>query len=439
MNESIKKFDSFISYVNEDFRLVERIYKELTSSGYGEPSLDIWRDEDRINYGDNIITKINFGLLKESNSAILLITPNYLNCRREWIKMEAELAYEQSLNDENFKIFIIPYDISNKELISNKKFKFLSNIRSNLDSRDNKDLPNTIFKIKKSLHDSKNNQKNYSKGNIEIEKDAIKMETLKHYIDGIKARIINLFQSHGIDLFNMGSFIGQENFKISSLFDSKEFIDNIDYNLLRTLAETFRVTYEWLSFKSDFCYTFGLEVRWYKNIHNIGRKLFKYNYKDNLHTEVMFIRRMSADFEQAKLDNDRGKWREEPIGVIIKFRNKTIEGVEYYTYEVLEIERWNYHKCRSELKELICFCEAARIPFWGYELSDDSIKQFREATRLPVDIITKERHNIWYPDDYASNQFEVKKEVDEWEYIKEDCRKMKEFANDLIEGKLPVI
>ena len=433
MNESIKKFDSFISYANEDIYYAEQIYKELKSCEYG---FNVWYDKDQIKNGDNIRTKISTEL-KESNSAILLVSANYLDYNKEWIVMEANLAYEQSRNDEKFRIFVILCNVPKKKLSSNKNFKFLLDIRSDFNLKSKDDLPNIIMKIKKSLYDNKNYPKNYSLDNIKIATNIIEMKTLDNYIEGIKARIINLFQSHGIDLFNMGGFIG--NFKISSLYNQGEFIDNIDYKLLKTLAETFHVTYEWLSFKNDFCYTFGLEVRWYKNVHNIGRKLFKYNYKNNLHTEVIFTRRMNADFEQAKADNDSGKWREEPIGVIIKLRNKTREGVEYYAYEVLEIERWNYHQCRSEFKKLICFCEAVRIPFWGYELSDDSIKQFRETTHLPVDIIAKEKHNIWYPDDYASNQFEVRREVDEWEYIKEDCKKMKEFANDLMEGKLSVI
>ena len=249
MENNLKKFDSFISYVKEDVEHVKRIYNDLTSVKPTGAGLNIWYDRYKINNGDNIKTKIKEELNK-SKSAILFVSDTYLKCGRKWIEMEAKLAFEQNKEDKDFKIFIILYKISNEKISNNNIFKFLADFHSDLIIKNYDDLPNIIIKIEKYLHDNnKNYLSNYSLNSLRIENNVIKMETLDRYVDGIKSRIINLFQSHGVDLFNIGSFIGQKNFKISSLYDNREFIDNIDYKLLKTLAETFRVTYEWISFE----------------------------------------------------------------------------------------------------------------------------------------------------------------------------------------------
>ena len=48
---------------------------------------------------------------------------------------------------------------------------------------------------------------------------------------------------------------------------------------------------------------------------------------------------LGVDFEQArKSDDDKEKWREEPIGMMIKLHRTTDDGVKFATYELWRTE-----------------------------------------------------------------------------------------------------
>ncbi|MDW5419286.1 hypothetical protein R6242_22190 [Iodobacter sp. CM08] len=183
------------------------------------------------------------------------------------------------------------------------------------------------------------------------------------------------------------------------------------------------------SASSDSVIKLGVDVRWYKNVYCMAQKLVQYHH-DGLNPHVMFIRREHADFVKARIDDDAGKTDREPVGVIIKLSRCTDDNVKFYTYEVWDFERWNYWRCREQLKLLICFCDQANsiISYSGYELPDEEIKLITSYKSLPVIAVNTIHQVAWYPEDYASLRFKVDKEADDWILVE------KEYLNSKLQS-----
>lgn len=234
----------------------------------------------------------------------------------------------------------------------------------------------------------------------------------------IRERFFYLFSAHDLDLPAIVSVMKGNGFTLSALEDGSRLLDLLSQEAIRHMANTFFVRAEWISAASDTITEQDMDVHWYKNVHSAGRRLLDFA-RQGLRPHVMFLRRKGADFEHAKIygDGDSGtKVVEEPVGLVIKLHRSTPDGVAFEVYEVWEFERWNYWRCREQLKLLITFCDEARsiISYAGYELPREAIDAMVEGHAMPADLLRRVNHVAWYPDDYASIKHKVTLEKDEW-------------------------
>jgi hypothetical protein len=254
----------------------------------------------------------------------------------------------------------------------------------------------------------------------------------------IRERFFYLFNAHKLDLPAIVSVMKGHGFTLSALDDGSRLLDLLSQEAIRHMASTFFVRAEWVSAASDRITEQDMDVHWYKNVHSAGRQLLDLA-RQGFRPHVMFLRRKGADFEQAKAHGDGApgaKAVEEPVGLVVKLHRSTLDGIVFDTYQVWEFERWNYWRCREQLKLLIAFCDEAHsiISYAGYELPREAIDAMVEGHSMPSDLLGKVSHVAWYPDDYASIKHKVTLEIDEWRDVEKKYRDEK--YSELIEEYL---
>ncbi len=265
----------------------------------------------------------------------------------------------------------------------------------------------------------------------------------------IQERFFELFQVHGVDMPGIVSILKPYGFRMSALSSSKDLLDLLSTQVVHHLADLFSVDADWLKGTSDRIWHFpgaDSKVDWYKNDGRACRRILEYC-AQGLTPHVCFLRRLGADFEQArKSDDDKEKWREEPIGMMIKLHRTTDDGVKFATYELWRTERWNYWRSRYNIKIIIAFCEAARkndvrLFYSGYELPDDILEKLYGGKAMLASVIGKRQPpGIWQPNDYVGDQFKGSKESDEWEsvqneYGRENFERLLKEASECRYGK----
>lgn len=254
----------------------------------------------------------------------------------------------------------------------------------------------------------------------------------------IRERFFYLFESHQLDLPGIVSVMKGHGFTLSALDNPSRLLDLLDQKAIQHLSQTFSIRPEWISGARDSVIELGVDVRWYKNVYTAGKKLLKYA-EMGWKPHVMFLRRERADFAKARADNDSGKADPEPIGVIVRLYRTTDDGVSFTTYEVWEFERWNYWRCREQLKLLIIFCDQAHrlISYSGYEIPDEDIETLRSCKAMPSGVLRKIHQVGWYPDDYACIRDKVTKEVEDWPLIQKQYEegRYESLINEALYGK----
>lgn len=243
------------------------------------------------------------------------------------------------------------------------------------------------------------------------------MEPVSSSLRMITDRFFHLFDAHKLDLPNIVSVMAPAGFKLSDLNNGNRILDLLDRKALNYVAETFFVRREWLSGSSDYPISNeGIDVRWYKNVHAIAWRVLRYH-KLGLDPQVMFIRRRGANFERARIEED--KVESEAIGVVVKLHRQTADGLSYSTYESWEFGRWNYWRCREQLKHLIAFCDEAAgfdlLRVSGFELEAENVSALSQGRILPVTALARRGTHGWFPDDYASIRGDVKFEATDWQ------------------------
>lgn len=254
----------------------------------------------------------------------------------------------------------------------------------------------------------------------------------------IRERFFLLMQAHGIDLPAAVDLMSQFGFTLSALNSNERLLDLMTKPALDFLATTFHVRSDWLRGASESAVSADIDVRWYKNVPAMAHQLVEHA-RAGLKPELMFIRREGAEFEKAFKDNDSGKVNREPVGVVLRLYRKTVGGTAFVTYQLWEFERWNYWRCREQVKLLLAFCEQFRVSVVGHELRQETIDQLLAGKQLPVALLSRLGSVSWHPDDYASFRFKVTHEAGEWGSVAEQYRKspLPEIAEEAGASPLP--
>jgi len=88
-----EEYDVFISHASEDKEdYVEDLVKEMNSQ-----NIKVWYDDDSIEWGDNLRTKIDFGLAK-SKYGIVILSKDYI--RKYWTQQELEGLFQRETTDK---------------------------------------------------------------------------------------------------------------------------------------------------------------------------------------------------------------------------------------------------------------------------------------------------------------------------------------------------
>ncbi|WP_316151012.1 hypothetical protein [Cupriavidus sp. BIC8F] len=226
-----------------------------------------------------------------------------------------------------------------------------------------------------------------------------------HAARTIQERFFLLFKEHRIDLIEIPSILERSGFTPSSLTQPDRLLDLLRPSVIAWLAETMGIRADWLKGTSPF--PAEDKFNWYKYVPNAIRRLSSLVLAGN-RVDVLFVRRAGADFAAALAGGDANSDRE-PVGVVLRIYRKTADQVSYTTYEKWAFERWNYERCRQQLKLLMTFCDQAmahHIPGLscaGLELPADIFDQLDHDKCLPVTAFTSWRNGaIWHPEDYGS-------------------------------------
>lgn len=252
-------------------------------------------------------------------------------------------------------------------------------------------------------------------------------ETTIGTVDGrlktMRDRFFYVFEAHQLDLPKTAEIMAGHGFSLSALGDANKLLDLMTRPALDHIAGTFHVGVDWLAATRDRAVDpRGADARWYKNVPDVARKICAYS-KAGLFPRLMIFRRKDADFQGAYEDNDNGRHREESVGVAIELTNKTPSDQKYITYELLEIQRWNYWRCREQLKLLIAWAQSVYIGVNGYELDQSALDALEQGQVLPRAVFGIYPQIDWHPTDYASLSVPVKFETKEWDTVLDTFKK----------------
>lgn len=235
----------------------------------------------------------------------------------------------------------------------------------------------------------------------------------------IRERFFVLVQAHRLDLPAAVDLMSHFGFTLSALNDADRLLDLMTLPALEYLAETFHVRSDWLRGSTDQAVSESSGAHWYKDVPGMAQHLIAHA-QAGRRPQVMVIRRERADFKRAFEEGDTAP--QERVGVVLRLSRTTPSGTAFTTYQLCQFERWNYWRCREQLKMLIAFCEQFRISLVGYELEKEALGQLLGGKQLPVTLLDRLGSVDWHPDDYASFGFEVTLEPDEWQQVAKSYR-----------------
>lgn len=202
----------------------------------------------------------------------------------------------------------------------------------------------------------------------------------------------------------------------SSFENQGKLLDLLTKEAVQHIAELFFCSPKWLMGASDDHKNYSYTADWYKKVYPLAQKLLDYD-RNRLRPEVLFICREKANFDKACLDDSREAM--EPIGIVIKLLRQTNEGKDFYVYQIGELQRWNYWRCREQIKLLIYFCMQTHgiISYSGYALPKEDINAIFYGRALAVDILKINQHIKWSPEKYVGISSDSLLEADEWKNI----------------------
>ncbi|WP_456311280.1 conjugal transfer protein TraE [Serratia proteamaculans] len=180
----------------------------------------------------------------------------------------------------------------------------------------------------------------------------VNIETSPHQsrIDTMYDRLMLLFESHGIEPLQMSRMLADHGFTLSRLKSRDATLDLITPELLATVSGWFGVETSWLSAKSNAVYP-TRTLHWYKCPENMAAAVIERNirYGD---LEIFAVKNAGVDFRLAEEHDDNDHHL--GMGFLLRYRSRAGES-SVSRYEFCEFQRWNYEKCRADLKRVFRF------------------------------------------------------------------------------------
>ena len=245
-------------------------------------------------------------------------------------------------------------------------------------------------------------------------------EATKDQTDGnlrtMRERFFYVAQAHGVDMPTIVSLMQDHGFTLSALASNDRLLDLLRKPAIEHWAALFCVRPEWLCAMSDSAVQTGIaNVQWYKNVPSMAHALVRH-VADGLKPKVIVLRRQRADFDAAAASNDDASSTVEPVGIVLRLERTAADGTSFAVYQRWEFERWNYWRCREQMKLMIAFCDQMRgqVSIVGHELSMEKIDALLKGEQLPVTLLSRLGSVSWHPDDYVGVKDSVQREAHEW-------------------------
>ena len=217
-------------------------------------------------------------------------------------------------------------------------------------------------------------------------------------------RFFEVFDAHGISVADIPTLLPEGSLCKSDLLTKKDLLDRMDEKLIKHISDLFCVREKWIK-GLDVKPTVTPLVTVYKSVEAIACRLawLNHHYRS---IKVYFVVDDKTDLNALSKARTEGDSVDAVnVGVIIE-KNQTINGILIRTYEVLDMERWNYEKYRFDLKLLMLFCEKTNIFYSnGIKLPEDIMQKIFSGETFASSIISKLSgfSSYWHPDDLMRN------------------------------------
>lgn len=210
-------------------------------------------------------------------------------------------------------------------------------------------------------------------------------------VDVMVDRFLSVFEAHEIPPGDVTRLLnGAVN--TSELLDRAALADKLTPDLLNTVAELFFLNVDWLRVVGR--YEGGPHTRrdhkeWYKSPLALVRQAVEHRATEG---NVDVIVRIVFERDTTWKALDRARQRDEcgedhvPVGVAIDVK-RTVNGVSYRAFDLWESQRWNYDKCRYDLKAIMLGLSRVHI---GY---------------VPTYLTREMRRNVFQHRDLAARGF----------------------------------
>lgn len=200
----------------------------------------------------------------------------------------------------------------------------------------------------------------------------VNIETSPHQsrIDTMYDRLMLLFESNGIEPLQMSRMLAEHGFTLSKLKSRDATLDLLTPELLATVSGWFGVETSWLSAKNNAVYP-TRNIHWYKSPEEMAASIIERSilYGD---LEVFAVKNAGVSFRMAEEHDDNEHHL--GIGFLVRYRARAGDaGVT--RYEFCEFQRWNYVKCRNDLKLVFRFLSELQNKKYGVRFHGCSVDE----------------------------------------------------------------
>ncbi len=171
-------------------------------------------------------------------------------------------------------------------------------------------------------------------------------------VDIVPARIVRLFELHGIDLTTAARILGVP----FADMKPERLVNHVDDALLDRLVDDFAIERRWLL--GDTSYPGRTVTKWYKSPYHGAQRILELAQR-KFKPKVYFVK--SNDWDLAISKQEDQTTHRNNILILVELTKKVNPddplSTEYKTYELWEDQPWDYQKSRLDILTLVMFCK----------------------------------------------------------------------------------
>ncbi|MHC6758250.1 conjugal transfer protein TraE [Yersinia ruckeri] len=233
----------------------------------------------------------------------------------------------------------------------------------------------------------------------------VEMETapLNNLIDSLYDRLMLVFESHHIKPLDMSRMLSKYGVTLSKIKSRDSMLDIITPEMLKEVSDWFGVNSGWLSGEKEDIYPRNC-IHWDKHPDNMILSVIDRLIKHR-NIDVYVIKTDGVSFEEAENHDDAT--HNMRMGFLIKYQY-SVEDVTFDKYELCEFQRWNYVRCRNDLKAVFDGIIKLEGLYTGVHLHGrsldmkvmDKLIEGKVFPPLLEDVLR--RNGTWYPEDLVT-------------------------------------